>query len=106
MKHASLAVCTVMVLTSTVWAHGGELHVMGTVTRVDKMSLTLRSTEGAVKTVMAMKETRVVKNGSAAKIEDVKVGDRVVIHAQEKGGLLQATEIKVANEIKRITHEH
>jgi hypothetical protein len=79
---------------------------MGTVTKVDKMSITLRSTEGGMKTVMAMTETRVVKNGAAAKIEDAKVGDRVVIHAQDKGGMLQATEIKIGNETKRITHEH
>lgn len=106
MKHARLAVCTVMILTAMVWAHGGELHVMGTVTKVDKMSISVRSTEGAVKTVMAMKETRVVKDGAAAKIEDLKVGDRVVIHAQDHGGMLKATEIRIGNESKRITHEH
>jgi len=106
MKRTILAVHAVLILATLVWAHGGEQHVMGTVTKVEKMSISVKTSDGTVKTVMIMKETKVVKNGSAAKLEDLKVGDRVVIHAQAMGDMLHATEIKIGDEMKGMAHQH
>jgi hypothetical protein len=41
-----------------VWAHGDEQHVMGTVTKIDAMSISVKTADGAVKTVMVMPETK------------------------------------------------
>src|SRR5258707_5773619 len=95
MKRAILAVCAALILAIMVWAHGDEQHVMGTVTKIDAMSISVKTADGAVKTVMVMPETKFVKNGSTKKLGDLKVGDRVVIHAKAIGDMLHATEVKI-----------
>jgi Cu/Ag efflux protein CusF len=105
MKRATFAVYTVLILRTMVWAHGDEQHVMGTVTKIDLMSISVRTTDGAVKTVKVMPETKFVKNASTTRLEDLKVGDRVVIHAKARGDMLQATEVKIGGVSKEAAPE-
>lgn len=104
MKRSILGVYTVLILATMVWAHGDQQHVMGTVTKVDALSISVKTTDGAVKTVMVTAETKFVKNGSTAKLGDLKIGDRVVIHAKTIEDMLHATEVKIGEVSKETGH--
>lgn len=106
MKRAILAVWAVLILATMVWAHGDEQHVMGLVTKIDGTSISVKTTEGSVKTVMVMPETKFVRAGSTAKLGDLKVGDRVVIHAKAMGDMLHATEVKIGEVSTEAAHQH
>ena len=65
------------------FAHGDEEHVIGTVASVTTDSITVKTTANALVTVAVVPQTTFTKNKSSAKLGDLKVGDRVVIHAKE-----------------------
>jgi hypothetical protein len=100
MKRALVAGWIVLILASMAWAHGDEQHVMGIVTKIDGNVISVRTTDGAVKTVMVTATTRFVKNGSALTLKDLKVDDRVVMHAKVMGNLLHAMEVKIGEATK------
>lgn len=64
-------------------AHGGEEHVLGTVAKVSADSITVKTTAGKLVTVGVAPETTFTKAKAAMTVSDLKVGDRVVIHAKE-----------------------
>ena len=74
-------------------AHGGEEHVIGTVTRVAPDSITVQTTANKLVTVAVAPETKFIEAKVAAKIADLHVGMRVVIHAKEitEGNLVADT---------------
>jgi hypothetical protein len=74
------------------FAHGKEQHVMGTVTAMSDNSITVQTAKETV-TVYTMTETNFVKSGSAASMKDLKIGDRVVIHAGKMDDKLMANEV-------------
>jgi len=77
------------------FAHGDQVHVMGTVVKVDASSIQVKTAEGDTKTVMILPTTKFVKGTTAMTAQDVKPGDRVVIHAKPEGNMLRATEVKI-----------
>lgn len=106
MKHSLIAIWILLALAVSAWAHGDEQHVMGTVSKIDGMSITVKTQDGSLKTVMVTDETKYLRANSAAKLDDVKVGDRVVIHAKKMGDMLHATEVKIgATPENRSTHQ-
>ena len=92
---AILVAATIITFSSLALAHGNEQHVMGTVAKIDGTTITVKTTDGAIKTVMVIDSTKFVKNGAAASQSDLKVGDRVVIHAKPVGEMLHATEVRI-----------
>jgi hypothetical protein len=75
-------------------AHGGEEHVMGTVTKVTSDSITVKTTAKEPVTVGVVPTTKFTMGKMAMKIDGLKVGDRVVIHATEpKEGTLVADTV-------------
>ncbi|HVO59550.1 MAG TPA: DUF5666 domain-containing protein [Candidatus Binatia bacterium] len=94
MKSVASSICILLFLSTMVFAHGNEKHVMGTVTKVDDTSIVVKTKEGD-KTVMVMPTTKFMKGTAAITQKDVKVGDRVVIHAMPMGEMLHATEVKI-----------
>ena len=101
----SIATATLILILSTiVLAHGDQQHVMGTVTKIDSGSITVKTTTGEVKTVMVLPTTKFVRGSAAATAQDVKVGDRVVIHAKPEGEMLHATEVKIGEAKDSIHH--
>ena len=94
MKSVASSICILLFLSTMVFAHGNEKHVMGTVTKVDDTSIVVKTKEGD-KTVMVMPTTKFMKGTAALTQKDVKVGDRVVIHAMPMGEMLHATEVKI-----------
>ncbi|HMK22273.1 MAG TPA: DUF5666 domain-containing protein [Terriglobales bacterium] len=105
MKRSVIAASMVLALAALVWAHGDEQHVMGTVSKLDGSTITVKTQDGSQTTVMVTVETKYVKAGAAAKLEDLKVGDRVVIHAKKMGDMLHATEVKIG-EASKDAHQH
>jgi len=89
--------------STIVLAHGNQQHVMGTVTKVDAASISVKTTAGEEKVVMILPTTKFVKGTAGASPRDLRVGDRVVIHAKPEGNMLNATEVKIG-EIKDSMH--
>lgn len=76
------------------WAHGTEKHVMGTVTAIAPESITVETTSHQIQTVQITSQTKFLKGDKPSSLSDLKVGDRVVIHAKPSGDKLEATEVK------------
>ena len=70
------------VFIAAAFAHEGMEHVMGTVTQVSADSITVKTAKSALVTVALAADTQFVKDKTTVKITDVKVGERVVIHAK------------------------
>ena len=78
-------------------AHGGEEHVIGTVSKVTPDSITVKTTANKMVTVGVVPATTFTMGKMAMKIDGLKVGDRVVIHAKEpKEGTLVADTVEFA----------
>ena len=77
-----LVVCISLAAMAT-FAHGGEEHVMGTVTKVTANSITVKTTAKDPVTVGVVPATKFMMGKMAMTIDGLKVGDRVVIHATE-----------------------
>ena len=80
--------------TSVFFAHGNEKHVMGTVTAIGAGSISVETTDHQVQTVKISSQTKFVRSGNPSSISELKVGDRVVIHAKLSADKLDATEVK------------
>ena len=65
-----------------VLAHGGEVHVIGAAAKVAQDSITVKTTENKMVTVAVASETKFIKAKQDARIADLHVGDRLVIHAK------------------------
>lgn len=103
MKKISLAltellICTLLLGTLT-FAHGGMEHVMGTVTAITDHSLSVKTRDGATKTVEFDSETKFVKGDAVATVKDVQIGSRVVIHAHIHDSSLHAAEVKIGTDV-------
>jgi len=78
-----ILIACISLITAAALAHGDEQHVTGTVASVSKDSITVKTAANAMITVAVVPQTTFSKNKSAAKLSDLNVGDRVVIHAKE-----------------------
>ena len=75
-------------------AHGGEEHVIGTVSKVTSDSITVKTTDNKMVTVGVVPATMFMMGKMMMKNGDLKVGNRVVIHAKEpKEGTLVADTV-------------
>lgn len=92
MKKA-LAVVLLLTLAGAVLAHEGEHHIMGKVTTIGENSITVETAGKEPKkvTVWITSETKIQKDGSPATLKDLRIGERVVIHAKEKDKKLEAS---------------
>ena len=83
---------------SMVLAHGDKKHVMGTVEKINADSVVVKTKEGKSVEVKLIAATVYVSHAAnedkPAKLSDLAVGDRVVIHATPKGETLEANEVK------------
>jgi len=89
----------VLMTGAAVMAHGGKKHVIGTVEKVAPDSVTVKTEQGAV-TVKLVSSTVYLSVGAdkvskPAKLSDLQVGERVVIHANTKPDeSLEAEEVR------------
>jgi len=94
MKHTAAVATLLFALSVMAFAHGNEKHVMGKVTSISDTSITVETTAKKSVTVEVSDKTKFEKSGAAATLKDLKVGDKVVIHAGVSGG-----DKLVANEV-------
>jgi hypothetical protein len=80
---AFILIACISLIAAAGFAHGDEQHVIGTVASVAKDSITVKTTANALVIVAVVPQTTFAKNKAAAKLADLNVGDRVVIHAKE-----------------------
>jgi|ERR1039458_7843870 hypothetical protein len=75
--------CILTVALST-FAHGGLQHVMGTVKSISADSITVQTAGIPSKEVVVvlLSTTKFQKDGADSSVKELKVGDRVVIHAK------------------------
>ena len=90
----TVAVVTLLLVFSVVGlAHEKGRHVMGTVTSISDTSITVETTAKKSVTVEVNDKTKFEKSGAPATLKDLKVGDKVVIHAGVSGDKLVANEV-------------
>jgi Cu/Ag efflux protein CusF len=83
-----------LALAAALAAHGDAIHVTGTVKAISPSSVTVETVKHETVEVMLSPKTEVMKSAAKADIKELKVGDRVVIHAMKnKEGHLEAEEV-------------
>ena len=100
---AILAALFLALLPSIAAAHGGEEHVIGTVTKISDTFVTVKTTAGKTVEVGFDPKTTCTRAKQPIQKTDIKVGDRIVIHAVEVNEKLVAhtVEIGAANTTKQ-----
>ncbi len=98
MKHRIISCLALITLMASIaLAHGDKKHVMGTLEKINADSVVVKQADGTSIEVKLVSGTMyVTRDGKAAKLSDLAVGDRVVIHATPNpaGNTLSADEIK------------
>jgi hypothetical protein len=76
-------------------AHGGEEHVIGTVATISGASVEVKTTAGKMVEVGFDAKTTFARAKQTIQKSDIKVGDRVVIHAVEVNEKLVAHTVEI-----------
>jgi hypothetical protein len=92
---AILAIVFLALLPRIATAHGGEEHVTGTVTNITDTSVTVKTTAGKAVEVGFDAKTTYARAKQPIQKTDIKVGDRVVIHAMEVNEKLVAHTVEI-----------
>jgi hypothetical protein len=103
MRRFSLSLILAVLSSSLIFAHGNEKHVMGTIKAIGPDSISVETTTHQIETVQVTKDTKFVRGGTASTIQELKVGDRVVIHAKPAGDKLEAAEVRSAPKTQATT---
>jgi hypothetical protein len=94
MRRIGSAMLLFLAFSLVTLAHGTDKHVLGTVTKITDSEITVQAQDGTLQVVKIAADTSFVKSGANATIKDLKVGDRVVIHAKPVGSDLIAHEVR------------
>jgi len=92
---ALIAILALALLPAIVSAHGGEEHVVGTVIKVSDTSVTVKTTAGKMVEVGFDAKTSYARAKLPIQKSEVKVGDRIVIHAVEVNEKLVAHTVEL-----------
>jgi Domain of unknown function (DUF5666) len=100
-----LALATAL-LSSVALAHGGLEHVRGTVAKISDHSVTVTTSAGKTVEVLLDAQTTYTRADKPIQKSDLKVGDRVVIHAAEKDEILTAHTVEAGVASKKAVDPH
>lgn len=78
---ALLALACLLLLSTTVSAHGDEIHVIGIVSKISPTAVSVTTKEGKIVEVIFGDKTSYLRLKQPIEKSTIKVGDRVVIHA-------------------------
>ena len=92
---AILAIVSLALLPTIATAHGGEEHVTGTVTQISDTSVTVKTMAGKTVQVGFDPKTTFARPKQPIQKTDIKVGDRIVIHAMEMNEKLVAHTVEI-----------
>ena len=96
---AILAIVSLALLPIIARAHGGEEHVTGTVTKISDTSVTVKTTAAKTVEVAFDAKTTYARGKEPLQKTDIKVGDRIVIHAVEVNEKLVAHTVAIGTAI-------
>jgi hypothetical protein len=94
-----IAAVLVLAFAIPAFAHGNMDHVIGTVTKIDGSIVTVVK-DGMSTQVALIATTAWETNGKPGTQADLKVGDRVVIHATKVNNVETAHEVRLAHPAK------
>jgi hypothetical protein len=99
MKVRWLILGVMIALTAaSAFAHGDKKHIAGTIEKISAQSVVVKTTDGkSVEVKLVPTTAYVLRTGNQdkpAKLSDLEVGDRVVIHATPNGDSFNADQIK------------
>jgi hypothetical protein len=92
---AILAILAFAFLPTIALAHGGEEHVTGIVAAISDTSVTVKTTAGKTVEVRFDAKTTYERAKQTTQKSDIKVGDRIVIHAVEVNEKLVAHTVEL-----------
>ena len=95
----SIAVLALLTLGVPAFGHGNMDHILGTVTKIAGNVVTVEK-DGKSTDVVLAASTTYEMNGKAGTQSDLKVGDRVVIHAMKMEGKETAHEVRLVHPTK------
>jgi hypothetical protein len=90
-----VAVVVSLAVPALALGHGTGIHARGTVKEIAADRVVVAA-KGADQAFAIGPETSVVRGTQKVRIEDVRAGERVVVHAQRDGEKLRATELRLA----------
>ena len=99
MKKLFLAIALSLTLTTAAWPHGGMEHILGTVVKINGNIVSVEK-DGKTTEVELSSSTTFEYGGHAGKSGDLRVGDRVVIHAAKVNGKEVAHEVRFTHAAK------
>jgi Domain of unknown function (DUF5666) len=94
MRKTALVTVIMLAFALVVFAHGTDKHIIGTVTKISETEVTVQTLDNQLQIVKIAPDTSFVKSGAASSIKELKVGERVVIHAKPVGNDLIAHEVR------------
>lgn len=94
-RMALIALLAAALVPTIAFAHGGEEHVIGTVTNVSASSVTVKTSAGKSVDVAFDSGTTYSRANQAIQAADIKAGDRIVIHAKEVNEKLVAHTVEI-----------
>jgi Cu/Ag efflux protein CusF len=98
---ALLGILSLALLPTIATAHGGEEHVTGVVTKITETAVTVKKTDGkTVEVGFDPKMTTYVRAKQPIQKTDIKVGDKIVIHAMEVNEKLVAHSVEIGTAAK------
>lgn len=84
-----------LLVSATVFGHGGHEHTMGTVAAVDAKHLEVKRPDGKTVSIRVTPDTKYVKGKAAMTFADVVVGTRVMVESKRDKGQLVAHEVQI-----------
>jgi hypothetical protein len=96
-----IALIALLIAPMIAFAHGGLEHVRGTIAAISDQSVTVTTTSGKTVEVLLDAQTTYARADKPIQKTDLKVGDRVVIHAAEKGTTLTAHTVEVGVSVSK-----
>jgi translation initiation factor IF-1 len=85
---AAFFAAAILAMPAGLLAHGHG-HVQGTVNSIDAAKIDVKTEDGKSRQVTLTGKTKYVRGEAAAKLADVKPGERVVVHLGEDGSALE-----------------
>jgi len=85
---AAFFAAAILAMPAGVLAHGHG-HVQGTVNSIDAAKIDVKTENGKSRQVKLTGKTKYVRGEAAAKIADIKPGERVVVHLDADGSALE-----------------
>jgi hypothetical protein len=93
---AALLSVVTLAVPAVALAHGGHVHkTLGTVTDIDYPHLDVVTADKKTVTIMLDGSSKITRGKAKVAETDIKVGDRVSVETEEKGGMMMVKTLKL-----------